>query len=223
MLQMVRGMAQQEKGEILVWSQEMKREALFNRMIASMTGISANKIRRKTFSDRDLEDITEAYDQLAKLPIHIADSKKVTIEEVRIIARQTKRRRGRIGAIFVDYLTIMDIPQPAGMTRAQAIGEVTKKAKQIAMEIDCPFIMLAQLNRESKKSLKPGLEHLKESGDIEQDADIVEFLWEDPDDIDVGKHFGAKVIQSIIAKGRDIGVNEFRYAFKGWTQEFIEL
>jgi replicative DNA helicase len=225
MLQMLRGIAEQDKGQCLVWSQEMKRPQLFNRMLASYTGISANKFRRKQLTPRELDEIRDGYDYLSMMDIQIADAKAVTIEEVRAVARQAKRRKGPISAIFIDYLGIMNIPQPPGMTRAQAIGEVTKNAKRMANELDCAVILLAQMNREGTRALKPSLEHLKESGDIEQDADVVEFLWENPEDSTVndGKYVGARVVQSYIAKGRDIGINDFRYAFKTWTQEFIPL
>lgn len=224
MLQMLQGVAEQDKGQCLVWSQEMKREQLFNRMLASYTGISAGKIRRKQLTPREMDEIREGYDYLSMLDIQIADSKAVTIDEIRAVARQAKRKKP-IAAIFIDYLGIMNIPQPGGMTRAQAIGEVTKGAKRLANELDCVVVLLAQMNREGTKVVKPSLEHLKESGDIEQDADIVEFLWEDANDnvIQSGQYAGANVVQSYIAKGRDIGINDFRYAFKVWTQEFISL
>lgn len=224
MLQMLQGIASQGKGHCLVWSQEMKRPQLFNRMLANSTGLSANKLRLKNLTPGDMKRLNDGYDTLEMLPISIADAKNVTIEEVRASARQAKRKYGKIGAIFVDYLGIMNIPTKPGETRAQAIGNVTKAAKRLAMELDCPFILLCQMSREGKKALKPSLEHLRESGDIEQDADVVEFLWENPEDSDPGRdHMGAKVIQSVIAKGRDVGVNEFRYAFKGWIQRFEEL
>ncbi|SDY71121.1 DnaB-like helicase C-terminal domain-containing protein [Thermoactinomyces sp. DSM 45892] len=224
MLQMIQGIATQGKGQCLVWSQEMKRPQLFNRMLSSLTGVSANRIRLKHLSEGDMKHLREGYDALEMLPISIADAKNVTIDEIRAVARQQKRKHGRIGAIFVDYLGIMNIPTKKGETRAQAVGEVTKAAKHLAIEIDCPVILLCQMSREGKKAIKPSLEHLRESGSIEQDADLVEFLWEDPEDTDPGRdHMGAKVIQSVIAKGRDIGVNEFRYAFKGWIQRFDEL
>lgn len=225
MLQMLRGIAEQDKGQCLVWSQEMKRPQLFNRMLASYTGISAGKIRRKQLNAQEMNEIRDGYDYLSLLDIQIADAKAVTIEEIRAIARQAKRRKGPIAAIFIDYLGIMNIPQPPGMMRAQAIGEVTKGAKRLANELDCAVILLAQMNREGTKALKPSLEHLKESGDIEQDADVVEFLWENPEDaiVNDGRHIGAKIVQSYIAKGRDIGINDFRYAFKTRTQQFISL
>lgn len=225
MLQMLRGIAAQGKGQCLVWSQEMKRTALTNRMMASLTVIHLNSFRLKKLTPKEKEIARRVYRQeLAPLPIRIADAKNVTIEEVAAAARQAKRESGKIAAIFVDYLGIMNIPQPAGTTRQQAIGEVTKAAKRLAMELDCIFVLLAQMNREGKKAIEPSLEHLRESGDIEQDADVVEFLWENPDDTDPGKEApGAKVIQSIIAKGRDVGTKRFRYGFYGAYQQFHDL
>ena len=216
-LQMMRGIAEQGAGHVLMWSQEMKRNQLINRMMAPATGISGNRIRRKELDQFEVDKLHAAYDLLEKLPLHIEDAKNVTIDEVRATARQFKRKYGRLGAILVDYLTIMKIVQKKGETRSQAVGYVTRTAKQIALELDCPFIMLAQLSREGKD--EPKLEHLRDSGEIEQDADVVEFLWHNTEDT----HREGKVIQSIIAKGRDVGVNQFRYLFKGWVQKYEEL
>lgn len=216
-LQMSVGIAEQEAGPVAIWSQEMKRNQLLNRMLAPISGVNGNRIRRKELEPEEIKRITEAYDYLEKLPIHIEDAKNVTIEEVRATARQLKRKYGKIGAIIVDYLTIMKIVQQKGETRSQAVGYVTRTAKQIALEMDCPFIMLAQLSREGAG--EPKLEHLRDSGEIEQDADVVEFLWHNPDET----HRDGKVIQSIIAKGRDVGVNQFKYLFKGWIQKYEEL
>lgn len=216
-LQLAVGIAQQDKGEVLIWSQEMKRNQILNRMLSPLSGVNGNRIRRKLIEPWEREKIEAAYDTLESLPLHIEDAKNVTIEEVRSTARQIKRKHGRIGAIMVDYLTIMKINQRKGETRSQAVGHVTRTAKQIALELDCPFIMLAQLSRDGKD--EPKLDHLRDSGEIEQDADIVEFLWHNPEDTNPN----GKVIQSIIAKGRDVGVNQFRYLFKGWNQKYEEL
>jgi len=224
MLQMLKGIASQGKGQCLVWSQEMKRPALFNRMMAAPTQIPATKFRLKQLTPQEKAIAREVYQkEFATLPIKIADAKNVTVEEITAAARQAKREDGEIAAIFVDYLGIMDIPEVPGTTRQQQIGKVTKGLKRLAMELDCVVVLLAQMNREGKKSIEPSLEHLRESGDIEQDADVVEFLWVDPGDCKGdGAHVGAKIIQSTIAKGRDIGVNRFRYAFYGAYQYFVD-
>lgn len=215
-LQLAKGMSEQDKGDILFWSQEMKRPQLISRMIAGESRVHAAKIRRKELDFNEKLRIKEAYDRLEKLPLRVFDAKNVTIEEIRAEARQYKRRYGRIGAIFVDYLTIMKIPQKAGETRSQAVGYVTRTAKQIALELECPFIMLAQLSREGAG--KPLMEHLRDSGEIEQDADVIELLWQNPDDVDPG----GKVITGDVVKGRDVGVNSFKYLFKGWLQQYEE-
>lgn len=219
-MQRIYNIARLHVGEVVMFSQEMTRDQLLARMISPLTRIPASRIRRKNLDEQDFESLHSAYDELEKLPIHIEDAKNVTIEEVRATARLIKRKHKRLAAIVVDYLTIMRIPQPKGMTRAQAIGEVTRAAKQTALELGCPFIMLAQMSREGAKSEEPQLHHLKESGDIEQDADVVEFLWHNPDDDRANTPY--KVIRSTIAKGRDIGTNNFKYRFHGYIQRFEE-
>lgn len=216
-LQEAISIARQNVGEVLIWSQEMKRNQLLNRMLPSVTGVNGTRIRKKMIEQHEIEKLHKGYDDLEKLPLHIEDAKNVTIDEIRATARQMKRKHGRLGAIIVDYLTIMRIVQQKGETRSQAVGYVTRTAKQIALEMDCPFIMLAQLSRDGKD--EPKLEHLRDSGEIEQDADVVEFLWHNPEEI----HKDGKVIQCIIAKGRDIGVNQFKYLFKGWIQTYEEM
>lgn len=218
-IQMGLGIAKKGVGNVLFFSQEMTRNQLINRMISSLTLIPANKIRRKELSIEELGEVEAAFKKLETLPLFIEEASNISIHEVRSRAKQISRQHGELSAIIVDYLTIMNIPQSPGQTRSQAVGEVTRTAKKIAIELNISFIMLAQLSREGAKSLEPRLDHLRDSGEIEQDADVVEFLWHDPNDY----HREGKVIQSIIAKGRDVGINKFRYLFKGWCQKFEEL
>ncbi|WP_277585857.1 replicative DNA helicase [Psychrobacillus antarcticus] len=217
LLQRVMGVA--ESGPVLVFSQEMDKNQLFDRMISSRTGIAYGRIKNKELNAEELGMVELAFKDLEKLPIYVQDSSGVTIEEVRATARRFKRRHGQLAMIAVDYLQIMNIPETRNGTRAQAIGKVTSTAKNIARDMNCCFMMLSQMTRDSDNFKKPQLSHLKESSSIEQDADVVEFLWHDPADY-VQK---GKVIQQFIAKGRDIGMNEFKLLFMGWKQKFIEL
>lgn len=217
LLQRIMGVA--ESGPVLIWSQEMDENQLKDRMISNVTGIPYNRIKNKELSPKQYAVVEEAYNRLEKLPIYIQDSSGVTIEEVRSTARRFKRRYGELAMVAVDYLQIMNIPQVRGESRAQAIGNVTTAAKQIARDMRCCFMMLSQMNRDSDNAKKPQLSHLKESSSIEQDADVVEFLWHNDSD----QHQQGKVIQQFIAKGRDIGINEFRLLFRGWKQNFEEL
>ncbi|APC48977.1 DNA helicase [Virgibacillus halodenitrificans] len=207
-------------GPVLLFSQEMDEDQLKDRMISNITGIPYNRIRNKELNPRQYGEVEEAYNRLEKLPIYIQDSSGVTIEEVRATARRFKRKYGDVAMVAVDYLQIMKIPQKKGENRSTAIGNVTQAAKQIARELKCVFMMLSQMSRESEKNKgKPMLADLKESGSIEQDADVVEFLWIDHHDTEPQ----GKVVQQFIAKGRNTGLNEFRLLFRGWKQQFIEL
>lgn len=217
LLQRVMGVA--KSGPVLVYSQEMDKYQLFDRMISNRTGIAYGRIKNKDLSAEELGMVETQYKKLENLPIYVQDSSGVTIEEVRATARRFKRRHGQLAMIAVDYLQIMNIPETRNGTRAQAIGNVTTTAKQIAREMNCCFMMLSQMTRESDNFKKPQLSHLKESSSIEQDADVVEFLWHDPNDVAQQ----GKVIQQFIAKGRDIGINEFKLLFMGWIQKFREL
>lgn len=219
MLQRMYGVSKQHEGVVLIWSQEMDENQVKDRMISQATGINYGKIKSKNLNEKEKSQIDLAYEGFEYLPIFIQDSAGVTIDEIRATARQFKKKYGKIACVAVDYLQIMNIPQRKGETRAQAIGRVTGEAKRIAREMNCCFMMLSQMSREFEKALKPQLSHLKESGSIEQDADVVEFLWHDPEDTDIG----GKVIQQTIAKGRDTGLNEFRLLFQGWIQRFKEL
>lgn len=218
-LQRLYNVAKQNAGVVLLYSQEMDTNQIKDRMIASASGVNYGRIKNKSLTENEMTMIRHYYDEFEKLPIFIQDSSGVSIDEIRSTARLFKRRYGKIACIAVDYLQIMSIPQKKGETRAQAIGNVTKAAKQIAREMECCFMMLSQMTRESEQKKKPQLSDLRESGAIEQDADVVEFLWHDPNDT----NSNGKVIQQFIAKGRDIGVNEFRLLFKGWVQRFEEL
>jgi len=219
LLQRLYGVAKQQDGVVLLFSQEMSDDSLKDRMLSQVTGISYAKIKTKSLNEKEKGMLELAYEGFEYLPIFIQDSAGVTIDEVRATARQFKKKHGKIAVIAVDYLQIMNIPRKKGESRAEAIGYVTGAAKQIAREFNCCFIMLSQMSRDFEKALKPQLSHLKESGSIEQDADVVEFLWHDPNDTEMG----GKVIQQTFAKGRDTGLNEFRLLFHGWKQHFVEL
>lgn len=210
---------QKDQGVVLFWTQEMSKDQVYDRMISNITGIGYAKIKDKKLSITELGTVGVIYDELEKMPIYMQDSSGVSIEEIKATARIFKKKYGKIAMIVVDYLQIMNIRRVKGDTRSEAIGNVTREAKDIARKMDCCFMMLSQMNRESEKKTKPQLSDLKESSSIEQDADVVEFLWHDLNDTDSK----GKVIQQFIAKGRDIGIKEFRLAFQGWIQRFVEL
>lgn len=217
-LQMAVSIAKQNEGQILFWSQEMTFNQLKNRMISPIVNINYGRLRRKELEPHEFELVMKAHKSLAATPLYVEDSAGVSIEHVVSTARQRERSHGQIGAIFVDYLTRMNIKQNKGETWSRAVGDVAKRFKWLAQEMNCPVFLLAQLNREGAQG-EPKISDLRDSGEIEQEADIIEFLWRDPEDT----HNDGVVIQSSIAKGRDTGVGKFRYLFKGWIQKYEEL
>lgn len=216
-LQMAAHIAGQQVGQVLFWSQEMSRNQVKNRQLSSVTGVNYSRIRRKELEPHEKDILRKAHRKLAETPLYVEDSSGITINHIENVARQRDRQYGQIGAIFVDYLTRMSIKQKPGETWSRAVGEVAKRFKWLAQEMNCPVFLLAQLNREGHQG-KPALKNLRDSGEIEQEADVVEFLWKDPEDTSPD----GTVVQSSIAKGREIGVADFRYIFKGWIQRYEE-
>lgn len=216
-------MNNENPGCLLFFSQEMDEDELKDRLIANISGISYPRIINKGgedgFTDKEMAVIDAAYDKLARYPIYIQDSAGVTIDEIRATAKQMIKQHGKIAAIVVDYLQIMEIPQKKNEPRHQAIGRVTREAKTIARRMKLCFILLSQMTRESENREEPKLSDLKESGNIEQDADVVHFLW----------HSGKmtpendKIIDSIFAKGRNVGMQRFKLAFRGSKQRYREI
>lgn len=224
-LQLAHGIARENPhgGPVLIFSQEMDENELKDRLVSMEAGVNyprlINKGGAEGFTDTEWKKIRAAYDKIERLKIFVQDSAGVTIDEIRATVKQFKKRYGKIAAVIVDYLQIMEIPENKGQTRAQAIGRVTRTAKSLARRHKFVFIMLSQLDR-AVDDEEPKLKHLKESGSIEQDADVVEFLWYNKKD---QPEKGKKIIDSIFAKGRNVGTNRFRYEFQWWYQKYVEL
>jgi replicative DNA helicase len=126
---------------------------------------------------------------------------------------------GKLSVIMVDYLSLLKIVVPPGGTRPSAIGDVVWQCKQMAKEFDCIFMLVCMMGRSGEGTGEPKLSDLKESGDIEQHADVVEFLWIDPDD---ETDQNGVVVTRTIAKGRDTGMGRFKMLFRGYVQRFSD-
>ncbi len=164
---------------VLVFSLEMGRQQLINRMLADASGIDSFKLDTGGFSGDDFSQISEAMSELSELPIFIDDTPGLTVMEMRTKARRAAHDH-EIGLIVVDYLQLMSGSSKRAMdNRVQEISEISRGLKLIARELDVPVIALSQLSRtvESRSPQIPMLSDLRESGSIEQDADIVMFLY----------------------------------------------
>ena len=178
-LNMARNVAQINQKAVLIFSLEMSKEQLVNRMLSDISGVGGFKLETGNFDDSDFEKISEAMNELSQLPIFIDDTPGMTIMEMRTKARRVAHEHD-LGIIVVDYLQLMSGSSKRSMdNRVQEISEISRGLKLIARELKVPVIALSQLSRsvESRESKIPMLSDLRESGSIEQDADIVMFLY----------------------------------------------
>jgi replicative DNA helicase len=177
--------ARKEKTTIAVWSLEMKAEMLALRMLAAESREILYKIQTGRLDDAAMQRLFErGIQKLAGLNIKFDDGTGLTIPKLRAKARKLKRKNN-LGLIVVDYLQLMTPEEKSG-TREQEVSRISRALKNLAQELDVPIIALSQMSREVEKRTgtqrKPQLSDLRESGSLEQDADVVCFLWAPTDD-----------------------------------------
>ena len=164
---------------VAFFSLEMSADQLANRILAERSGINSEDLRRGAIRQEEFNRLARAAQELAELPLIIDDTPALTIAGLRTRARRLKRQRG-IGLIVVDYLQLLQGSARAGSdNRVQEISEITRGLKTLAKELDVPVLALSQLSRavEARDDKRPQLADLRESGTIEQDADIVLFVF----------------------------------------------
>lgn len=167
------------KSPVAIFSMEMPGEQLAMRMMASLGRINAHKVRTGKLEDDDWPRLTHAIGLLAEAPMFVDDTPALNPLELRTRARRLKREHG-LGLIVVDYLQLMQSPE-AGENRATEISSITRGLKSLAKELNVPLIALSQLNRslEQRPNKRPVMSDLRESGAIEQDADVIFFIYRD--------------------------------------------
>ena len=168
------------KGSVLIFSMEMPSEQLMTRMLSSVGGVPLHDIRSGRISDQDWVRITSATSQLAEARIFIDETPGLTPTELRARSRRVKREHG-LDMVVVDYLQLMQVGGGKSEGRTAEISEISRSLKAIAKEFNCPVIALSQLNRslEQRPNKRPVMSDLRESGAIEQDADIIMFIYRD--------------------------------------------
>jgi len=180
-LDILRQVACKAKVPVGIFSLEMSKEQLVDRLLSSEANVDLWKLRSGKLSDRENDDdfprLGHAMGVLSEAPIFIDDTAALNIMEIRTKARRLKKEH-KLGLIIIDYLQLMEARANAE-SRVQAVAEITRALKGIARELDVPVLALSQLSRavEMNKPAIPKLSHLRESGSIEQDADIVMFIY----------------------------------------------
>lgn len=181
-LDLARNAAVYHKIPVGIFSLEMSKEQVTDRMLSAQAGVSLWKMRTgklsKTDKDGDFEKLGQAFGALAEAPIFIDDSPTANIMEIKTKARRLQMERG-VGLLIVDYLQLMEAGARQGEGRVQEVSEITRALKAVARELNVPVLALSQLSRapEARTPSIPKLSDLRDSGTIEQDSDVVIFIY----------------------------------------------
>lgn len=208
---------------VLFFSLEMSKEQLTDRMLSDASGVDSWNIRTGNLSDDDWAKLSEAMGEMAEAPIFIDDTPGLSVLEMRTKARRAAHDQP-LGLVIVDYLQLMQASGNHNGNRVQEVSEISRGLKLIARELNVPVIALSQLSRsvESRTPPIPQLADLRESGSIEQDADIVSFIYRpgyyEPDNPDV-----QNITDLIIAKHRNGPVGKVQLYFHPERLRFMSL
>jgi replicative DNA helicase len=201
----------------------MSKEQLMQRMLCSEGGIDASRLRTGQLDEMEWNKLVGVADRMSRAPIYIDDTAGITVMELRSKARRLKAEHG-LDLIIIDYLQLMQGRASKNSdNRQQEISEISRSLKALARELDVPVIALSQLSRsvESRQIKKPMLSDLRESGSLEQDADIVMFLYrEDYYDKDTENK---NITEIIVAKHRNGPVDSVQLFFQKEYTKFRDL
>jgi replicative DNA helicase len=166
---------------VAVFSMEMGASQLAVRIVGSIGRIDQMHLRTGRLTDEEWPRLTEAIEKLRNISLHIDETPGLTPSELRANARRLSRQCGKLGLIVVDYLQLMSGSSSSDENRATELGEISRGLKMLAKELQCPVIALSQLNRsvETRTDKRPMMSDLRESGAIEQDADVIMFIYRD--------------------------------------------
>jgi replicative DNA helicase len=217
-----RFVAAEMRKPVMFFSLEMSKSEIVNRLLSAEAGVDSGKLRTGRLTDADWRNLADALGKLSEAPLYIDDTPSINMMEIRAKARRLKQRKG-LELIVVDYLQLMESHGRRSDNRVQEVAEISRGLKMLAKDLDVPVIALSQLSRqtESRTDKRPMLSDLRESGSIEQDADIVGFIYRDEvydaDSPDKG------IAEIIISKHRNGATNTVRLAFLGHLATFANL
>ena len=206
---------------VVIFSLEMSRQEIVKRFIASTAKVDAQKLNKGTFREEDWSRLAGAVGRLAEVPIYIDDSPNITLMEMRAKCRRLKAKHG-LGLVIIDYLQLMQSPRKSE-NRQQEVSEISRHLKIMAKELAMPVICASQLNRgvEYRSEKRPLLADLRESGSVEQDSDMVMFIYRDevynPDTESKGE------AELIIGKHRNGPTGTIRLAFMNQYTKFASI
>jgi replicative DNA helicase len=208
---------------VLVFSMEMPADSLAMRMMSSLGRLDQHRLRTGKLDDNDWPRVTSAVHMLSEAPLFIDDTPALTPVEMRARARRLVKEQGSLGLIVVDYLQLMRVTNTKLDNRTAEISEISRSLKTLAKELNVPVIALSQLNRslEQRQDKRPMMSDLRESGAIEQDADLICFIYRDEVYNEDSPDKGCAEI--IVAKQRNGPIGRVRVAFLGQFTRFEDL
>ena len=206
---------------IAIFSLEMSKEQLALRLLSGESRINSNRLRVGRFTESEYTPLIEAMGTLSGVPIYIDDTSNVTVSQIRSqVRRLQSEQKGQLGAVIIDYLQLME---GGGDNRVQELSKITRSLKAIAREMDVPVIVLSQLSRavESRTNKRPMMSDLRESGAVEQDADIIAMVYRDeyynPDTPDQG------IAELLVVKHRNGPTGVVKLLFQPEFTKFMSL
>jgi len=207
---------------VAIFSLEMSAAQLVQRIICAESNVDAQRMRTGHLEGDDWEKLSMAIGALSEAQIYIDDTPGITVSDIRAKCRRLKKEKG-LGMILIDYLQLIQGRGKAGENRQQEVSEISRTLKQIARELEVPVIALSQLSRgvEQRQDKRPMMSDLRESGSIEQDADIVAFLYRD--DYYDKESEKKNIIEIIIAKQRNGPVGTVELVFLKNFNKFVSL
>ena len=203
---------EESQGAVLIFSLEMPGEALTTRLLSGMTKINQQKVRSGMLKDNEMKSLFEQSEKLKNMPLWIDDSSLLSPMELRAKARRLARSENGLSLIVVDYLQLMQLPMSTE-NRVNQISEISRSLKSLAKELNVPVMALSQLNRavEQRPNKRPIMADLRDSGAIEQDADVILFIYRDEvynEDSDQGN-----AAEIIIGKQRNGPIGKIKLTF----------
>lgn len=222
-LNIAANVALKSKKTVAFFSLEMSKQQLVQRMLCSEGGIDSQKLKNGDLSNEDWDKLVRTADRVSSAPLYIDDTAGITVMELRSKARRLKAEHG-LDLIIIDYLQLMQGRGRGGSdNRQQEISEISRSLKAVARELNVPVIALSQLSRsvESRQIKRPMLSDLRESGSLEQDADIVMFLYRE--DYYDPETTNKNITEVIVAKHRNGPVDTIRMFFTKQFTRFNDL
>ena len=224
-LNIATNVALKTKKTVLIFNLEMRAEQLVSRMIASVGQLDGRKLQNGSLETSDWQRVNEAMSTLSDTNIYIDDTAGITIGEIKSKCRRIASTDDNLGLIVIDYLTLISSVQSFGGNRQQQVSEISRALKTLALELQVPVLTLAQLSRtpELRENKRPILSDLRESGSIEQDADVVTFIYSDDYYQDPNARNDVIETEIIVRKNRSGKVGTSKLLFKKNNQSFMNF